>query len=251
MSISTSILERRYAGSTIIVTGAAGGIGSEVSRLFVERGAQVALIDTNERGLQKLEQSLAAPDQVRCIVSALDSPESCAAAIAQVEDPIHALVHLAGVFLQHGIETSARPIWDLTMAVNLSSAWDLAVAVNPRMRGDPPGRMVFVSSVAFRRGSFDHAAYSAAKGGLVGLTRSLSRGLAPRVLVNALAPGIIDTGMPAQVIRDRGDRLMKEIPLQRWGRAAEVAEVIEFLCGPQSTYITGQVINVDGGIVNS
>lgn len=244
-------LDTRYAGATIVVTGAAGGIGREVSRLFVERGAHVALIDIHERGLRELEQQLAAPAQVRSIVSALDSPESCAEAIAQVSGPIHALVHLAGVFVQHGMEAAARPTWDLTLAVNLSSAWDLAVATTPRMRSDAAARMVFVASVAFRRGSFDHAAYSAAKGGLVGLTRALSRGLAPRVLVNALAPGIIDTGMPAHIIRDRGERLMNEIPLRRWGRATEVAEVIEFLCGPQSTYITGQVINVDGGIVNS
>jgi NAD(P)-dependent dehydrogenase (short-subunit alcohol dehydrogenase family) len=250
MSPSPS-LDTRYAGCTIVVTGAAGGIGREACRLFVERGAHVVLVDIHEGGLRDLEQQLAAPGRVQAVASALDSPEACAAAIARVEGPIHAVVHLAGVFVQHAMDAAARPTWDRTLAVNLSSAWDLAVAATPRLRSDAPARLVFVSSVAFRRGSFDHAAYSAAKGGLVGLTRALSRGLAPRVLVNALAPGIIDTGMPAHIIRDRGERLMNEIPLRRWGRATEVAEVIEFLCGPQSTYITGQVINVDGGIVNS
>jgi 3-oxoacyl-[acyl-carrier protein] reductase len=110
--------------------------------------------------------------------------------------------------------------------------------------------MVFISSLAFRRGAFDHVPYTAAKGGVTGLVRALSRRLAPGVLVNGLAPGIIDTGMPQKIIATRGERLIREIPLQRWGEAREVATVIDFLLGVGASYITGQVINVDGGAIN-
>lgn len=80
--------------------------------------------------------------------------------------------------------------------------------------------------------------------------RALSRRLAPGALVNGLAPGIIDTGMPDHIIAMRGAQILRDIPLKRWGQASEVASVIDFLLGPASSYITGQVINVDGGIIN-
>jgi NAD(P)-dependent dehydrogenase (short-subunit alcohol dehydrogenase family) len=129
----------------------------------------------------------------------------------------------------------------------------MAAAAAPRMDPDEVGRMVFASSLAFRRGSFDHVAYSAAKGGIVGLVRALSRGLAPAVLVNGLAPGIILTGMPDHILAvpERRERLLAETALKRFGQPREVATVIHFLLGAGSSYITGQVINVDGGVINS
>ena len=99
-------------------------------------------------------------------------------------------------------------------------------------------------------GSPDRAAYAAAKGGLVGLTRSLARKLAPDVLVNAVAPGIIDTAMAAPLIAGRDARSPADVPLRRWGRPEEVAGVIRFLCSEDSSYVTGQTITVDGGITN-
>ncbi len=111
-------------------------------------------------------------------------------------------------------------------------------------------RIVFASSVAFRRGSPDYAAYGAAKGGIVGLTRSLSRKFAPDILVNAVAPGVIETRMAATTIAERGDRYLQDIPLRRFGLASDVASVIRFLCSRDSSYITGQTITIDGGITN-
>jgi 3-oxoacyl-[acyl-carrier protein] reductase len=93
--------------------------------------------------------------------------------------------------------------------------------------------------------------YAAAKGGIVGLTRALSRKLAPHVLVNAIAPGVIETKMAEPIIAERGDDYRKEIPLGRFGRPDEIASVIRFLCSPDSSYITGQTITIDGGITNS
>jgi len=240
-----------YAGKLIIVTGASGGIGVPTAEILLERGADLLLIDSNEEALRRLEAALAAPARVSAIHSSLDSPEACALALANVRRAVYAVIHLAGVFVLDPLSPTSRKIWDRTLGANLTNAYDLTMACLPRLERGAPARVVFMSSLAFRRGSLDHVAYSAAKAGLVGLTRALSRALAPEVLVNAVAPGIIDTSMPAQIIRDRGNRLRQEIPLGRWGTAREVANVVEFLCGPQATYITGQVLNVDGGIVNS
>ena len=110
---------------------------------------------------------------------------------------------------------------------------------------------MLTSSIAYRRGSADRVPYAAAKGGVVGLTRALSRKLAPDVLVNAIAPGVIETKMSAPIIAERGEDYRNQIPLKRFGKPSEVAAVIRFLCSPDASYITGQTITIDGGITNA
>ena len=146
-------------------------------------------------------------------------------------------------------------VWERAIANNLTNAYSLAGFAAEAMRADGitdgAGRIIFISSLAFNRGSWEHVPYASAKGGIVGLTRALSRRYAPHILVNALAPGLIDTRMPAQIIAERGDRVINEIPLKRIGRPEEVANVIHFLLSNDASYITGQLINVDGGMINS
>jgi 3-oxoacyl-[acyl-carrier protein] reductase len=127
----------------------------------------------------------------------------------------------------------------------------MAVAFSTRFDRREPARIVLTSSVAYRRGSADRVPYAAAKGGIVGLTRALSRRLAPEVLVNAIAPGLIETRMSDPIVAERGDAYLREIPLKRFGHPSEVASVIRFLCSPDASYITGQTITVDGGITNA
>ena len=128
-----------------------------------------------------------------------------------------------------------------------------ARVVLPRLDPDATCRMVFASSLAFRRGSFDHIAYTAAKGGIAGLVRALARALAPKVLVNGVAPGIILTGMPEHMLEtpERRERLLAETTLKRFGHPREVATVLRFLLSDDSSFMTGQLINVDGGVVYS
>lgn len=240
-----------YRDKTVVLTGGAGGIGMACARRFHDLGARLVLVDIDADGLDRAAEAFAGSDRVIIHRSAVDTPASCAAALDAAAAPIHALVHLAGWFEKDPMDPDDHGVWDRAIAGNLTNGYDLAIAFQARCDTRQPARIVFISSLAFNRGAFDHVPYTAAKGGLVGLTRALARRLAPGVLVNAVAPGIITTTMPAPVIADRGERLLAEIPLKRFGEPAEVAGVIEFLCGPGSTYVTGQLINIDGGTINS
>ncbi|TDR88029.1 SDR family NAD(P)-dependent oxidoreductase [Enterovirga rhinocerotis] len=239
-----------FEGKTIVVTGAAGAIGAEVARMAAARGARLLLVDPNEVGLEELAAALPGSGHV-VAPSLLHTPEACADALSRIEGPLYGLVHMAGIYVPHDLEPGARSVYDRTLAANTTNAFDLACAMLPRLVEDEPARLVFASSQAFRKGSLGHVAYSVAKGGVVGLVRALSRNLKARALVNGVAPGVIDTPMPAHVIEARGEDLLRDIPLGRLGRADEVAGVCIFLLGPLSTYVTGQIINIDGGVHNA
>ncbi|WP_428486086.1 SDR family NAD(P)-dependent oxidoreductase [Rhodopila sp.] len=239
-----------FTGKRIVVTGGAGGIGIETVRAFMSQGGHVVMADVDEAALARAQSSLGRV-RLGIIASALDTPAECARVIESAGAPVFALVHLAGLFERDDLNPDDHGVWNRAIAANLTNAYDMAVAFSTRFDQREPARIVLTSSVAYRRGSADFAPYAAAKAGIVGLTRALSRKLAPDVLVNAIAPGLIETKMADPIIAERGEAYRQEIPLKRFGKPSEIASVIRFLCSPDASYITGQTITIDGGITNA
>ncbi|MEM9026804.1 MAG: SDR family oxidoreductase [Pseudomonadota bacterium] len=242
--------------ASMVITGAAGGIGRALIDRLAQQQISLLLVDRDQGALDTLVNAIPSPRaDIATRVSQLDTPEACRDVIKAAGPKLDGLVHLAGVFETDPDGPEDMSVWERAITNNLTNAYMLAGYAAETMRANNAGspdtaRMVFISSLAFNRGSWEHVPYACAKGGLVGLVRALSRRYAPDILVNGLAPGIIDTPMPARIIASRGQRLLDEIPLKRVGRPEEVAGVIAFLLGDDASYITGQIINIDGGIIN-
>lgn len=234
-----------------VVTGGAGGIGRACARQLLDAGARVLLVDVSAERLEDARLALGGGDDLAVHVSNLASVAEAGAALDAARRPIFGLIHMAGLFEPDPLDPQDHSPYDRAIASSLTNGYDLAVAYQTRRDTTAVGRIVYCSSGAFRRGTPGRVAYSVAKAGVVGLTRSLSRQFAPHTLVNAVAPNAIRTAMTDSVFRERGDAILATIPLGRFGEPQEIASVVMFLCGDGASYITGQTINVDGGASNS
>lgn len=241
-----------YADKCVLITGGAGGIGVETALVFLAAGARVRLADITAATLDIAHDRLGRDPRVELVTSDLSSGKECLSVLETGGMP-YAIVHLAGISIPDPDDLDDVSLFDRTMAANVRNGYQLGRLFHRYGEGTPelPSRMVFTSSLAFRRGGMDRIAYSAAKGAIAGMIRAMTRRFAPIVHVNAVAPGIVLTPMTTDMIGSRGDRLLNEIPIRRFAHPREVATVIEFLCAPASSYVNGQIINVDGGTVHS
>ena len=243
-------------GKAVLVTGASTGIGAEAARRFATEGARVAV---HYRSSQSAAQAVAGEIEQRGgeamliagDVGAKADVTRVVSAVVERFGGIDVLVNNAGSpVLRSTIEDLAEDAWDRAIAVNLKSVFLMSQAVIPVLRRQGRGRIVNVSSLVGRTGeSSPH--YAAAKGGVNALTKALARELAPYgIAVNAVAPGLIDTPVHAKFTTDVGaifERVLPRIPLGRVGTPHDVAGWIVFLASEQAAYVTGQVIEVDGG----
>ena len=240
-----------FDGKTILVTGAAGGIGICLVKMLLDADAKVIAIDQDANGLSTLSNMIQSSENLMIIHSNLANETSAVEALKGIK-ALYGLVHLAGTFEPDDfIIGDTENVFDQSINANVRNFYSLFIAAKPALRASSNARIVLCSSVAFNRGAYLHTAYSGAKGAIVGIARSLARREAPKILVNVVAPGIIDTPMIRDLVKVRGQKtIVQEIPVQRIGTAHEVSAVIRFLLSEDASYITGQVINVDGGIVS-
>ncbi|HEY1701322.1 MAG TPA: SDR family oxidoreductase [Trebonia sp.] len=250
-----SHLNERFTGQVIIVTGAAGGIGSAIARRAAAEGAHLVAADRSE-GLTETMKSVlgpAAPDwaAVTGNLAAEEAGQRLAATAMERFGRVDVLVNNAGggiirPFLDHD-ETTMRE----TVDRNLWTAVYASKAVMPALIGQRRGRIVNVGADSVRNGLFEHAMYNAAKGGVHGLTTGLARELAPySVTVNTVAPTAIETPFVRSRPPEAADRFSKNlalIPMGRFGTVDEVASAVLYLASAEASFITGQVISVNGG----
>lgn len=238
-------------GDVAIVTGASRGIGFSIAETLAGDGAEVAVVARDEGRASDAAAALggAGGQGFECDVG---DPEQCGELVDRVEEelgPVTVLVNNAGITRDSLVLRLKDEDWEDVIRTNLTGAFNMIRAVSRGMmrRG---GRIVNIASVVGLTGNRGQANYAASKGGLVALTKSVAQELASRdVLVNAVAPGFVETDMTDDLSDDARDELSERIPLGRFGTPDDVAGVVRFLVGDESSYITGQVLKVDGGMV--
>jgi 3-oxoacyl-[acyl-carrier protein] reductase len=240
------------SGQVALVTGGSRGIGLAIARALAEGGARVAVAARDRGRAEEAAHSLPGDGHGGFAVDVGDSA-SVEALIKGVEERIGAveiLVNNAGVTRDNLLMRLKDEDWDVVLDTNLRGAFNTIRAVSRGMMKRRSGRIVNITSVVGITGNKGQANYAASKAGLVGLTKSVARELASRgILVNALAPGYIETDMTAELPEAAREGLLGQISLGRLGQPEDIAGVVRFLVGPAASYITGQVLVVDGGMV--
>lgn len=243
----------RLSGRVALVTGGARGIGKAISEEFVREGAKVVIIDVLEDELVRVREELSKFGEVMTLRIDIRRRDDVAKAVKDIVERygrIDILVNNAGIFSTASIEDLTEEQWDKVLGVNLKAAVFLCKEVVGYMKKQGYGKIINMSSLAAHVGGiFAGVDYAVSKAGLICLTKSLARRLAKyNILVNAVAPGVIESPMTEPWPDEIKKGFIQKIPLGRLGRPEDVAKVVLFLASDDSNYITGQVINVDGGI---
>ena len=246
-------------GKSCLVTGGSRGIGRAIALELGRHGACVAVAyHSDEIGHGHEEQAdavtaeiTASGGQAYAIGCDVRDPASISAAVASVKEhsgSVDILVNNAGITRDRSLAKMSQEEWDAVIETNLTSVFHLTARVLPHMVEAGYGRIVNISSVVGLHGNFGQANYAAAKAGIVGFTKTAALELARKgVTVNAIAPGFIETQMIAAMPDDVRDRILEKIPMGRFGRPEEIADLVAFLV-TKGDYITGQVIEIDGGM---
>lgn len=239
-----------FSDQVILLTGAAGGIGSAIARVCYGLGARLLLADFDGEGAMALASSLD-PTGVRAKAIAYDAsnPSDADAAVSACITHFGRIDHVvpaAAVYEEHSFATMSDEDWRRTISINLDGVFYICRRAIPHL--PTGGTIVTIASDAAHEGCSPlHVHYGASKGGVLAFTRSLAKEVAPRIRVNTVSPGTIKTPMVEELLRLRGDKFLAITPAGRFGTAEEVANVVAFLCSEASSYIIGEAIHVNGG----
>lgn len=239
-------------GKIALITGASRGIGREIALKFAEHGAFVGINYVSsdkkaEETLYKIRKNGGDGMLLKCDVSVAEDVKKMVKTFVQNRNQIDILVNNAGIYYRNNFENISYETWNKVISTNLTGCFHLCKQVIPHMK--PHSKIIFISSQLAFKGSPHGADYVTSKAGILGLMRSLALELAEKKInVNAVAPGTIDTDIIANYTEEMRQKRIKEIPLKRLGTPDDVANTCLFLASDLSDYITGETINVNGGL---
>ncbi|MGI8408889.1 MAG: 3-oxoacyl-[acyl-carrier-protein] reductase [Pyrinomonadaceae bacterium] len=246
---------KQFSGKSAIVTGATRGIGKAIALELAKRGANVAFNYSKSAGeADKLKTEIEGLGvkafAAQCDVGQTDSAADFVKQTKEEFGTIDFLVNNAGITRDQLILRMGEKDWDAVIDTNLKGAWNFSKAVlRPMMKNESGGSILNISSISGVVGMLGQSNYSASKAGMIGLTKSLAKEIASRkITVNALALGLIETEMAAEMNSEYREKILEQIPLKRLGNVQEVAEIACFMLSDAAAYITGQVIQADGGL---
>lgn len=247
--------EKQFEGKSAIVTGGTRGIGKAIVLELAKRGANVAFnyarsADEAEKLKSEIEASGVKAFAAQCDVANTESSAEFVKQVSAEFGGVDFLINNAGITRDTLILRMKKDDWDAVIDTNLKGAWNFSKAVlRPMMKNADGGSILNISSISGVVGMLGQSNYSASKAGMIGLTKSLAKEIASRkITVNALALGLIETEMAAEMNAEYREKILAQIPLGRLGNVQEIAEIACFMLSDSAKYITGQVIQPDGGL---
>lgn len=241
-----------FKDKSAVVTGGASGIGFQITKSFLEAGANVSVWDYSENALNQAKAELAAfGSQLHFAKVDVGNRESCAQAVASTPWPVDILVNNAGITKDKSFAKMTGEDWDAVISTNLTGLFNVTKALFEKFNGaSTQKRIINISSVVALYGNFGQTNYVASKAGVIGMTKTWAKELARKgFTVNAIAPGFIKTAMTQAMPKEVLEQMASKVPSQRMGEVADIANACLFLSSEQANYINGTVISVDGGLV--